>query len=100
MLGSLGGSDVVGGEEDVLLVFARQGTALGWPAGGAAGPGLGSGLAGHAVLEELLVLVPPLLPEQWLADLLPRAPPGHSRALRWGGPQSVGRATIRPFTWC
>ncbi len=83
--------------EGVLLVFARQGTVLGWPAGGAAGPGPGSGPASQAVLEELLVLVPPLLPEQRVAHLLPRAPPGHSRALRSGGPQMTGRATIRPF---
>ena len=61
---------------------------------GAAGPGLGSGLAGQAVLVELLVLVPPLLPEQRFADLLPRASAGHSRALCSGGLQMTGRAVI------
>lgn len=94
MLGSLAGFDVVGGEEGVLRVLVRQGTGLGGPAGGAAGPGLAWGPTGQAVLEELLVLVPPLLPEQWFAYLLPRAPPGHSRALRSGGPQMTDRAMI------
>jgi hypothetical protein len=70
MLGSLGGCEVGGGEQGVLLVPAWEGSGLWWSAAiGATGLGLGRGAAGQAVLEELLVLGPPLLAEQRLSPL-------------------------------
>src|ERR1022692_1145653 len=79
MLGSFDGRDVVGREKRILRVPVRQGTGPGSPAPGAAGTGpTGSrGCAGDAVLEELLIFEPPVLPEQRFTRLLPRAAARH-----------------------
>jgi hypothetical protein len=102
MLGSLDGCDVVGREKGILLVPVRQATGPGGPTRGAAGTGLAaccSG-AGNAVLEELLIFAPPVLPEQRFTRLLPRATARHDPVLSvgWGhgkafdpGPPSVQR---------
>src|SRR5260370_32812781 len=85
MFGSLDGRDVIGREEGILRVPIRQGSGLGGPARGTAGPGLeGScGGAGNAVLEELLIFAPPVLPEQRFTRTLPRATARHDPVLPW-----------------
>jgi hypothetical protein len=86
MLGSFDGRDVVGREKRILRVPVRQGTGLGSPARGTAGTGLAAccGGAGHAVLEELLIFAPPVLPEQRFTCLLPRATARHDPVLSVG----------------
>jgi hypothetical protein len=86
MLGSLGGRDVVGREKRILRVPVRQGTGLSSPARGTAGtgPAASCGSAGDAVLEELLIFAPPVLPEQRFTRLLPRAAARHDPVLSVG----------------
>src|SRR5579863_5505481 len=70
MLGSLLGQQVVAGEQRVLHELVLQGTGLALSAESTPGPGLGSGLTSQAVLEELLILAPPVLIEERLATLI------------------------------
>jgi hypothetical protein len=73
MLGSFDGRDIVGREKGILLVPVRQSTGLSSPAPGAAGRGSAAccGSTGNAVLEELLIFAPPVLPEQRFTRLPP-----------------------------
>jgi hypothetical protein len=86
MLGSFDGRDVAGREKGVLLVPVRQGTGLSSPAPGTARTGSAAccGSAGNAVLEELLIFAPPVLPEQRFTRLLPRAAARHDPVLSVG----------------
>jgi hypothetical protein len=80
------GGKVIGGEQSVLGVPASQGSwrpgfesfaaaaAAAW--GRWVGRLSGGGLAGQAVLEELLILAPPVLAEQRLG-VVPRAAARH-----------------------
>jgi hypothetical protein len=63
------------GEESVLDVFARQATGPGVPAGLASPSRPRGGAASQAVLEELLVLLPPVLSKQRLTYPGPRSVP-------------------------
>jgi hypothetical protein len=86
MLGSFGGRDVSGREKGILLVPVRQGTGLGSPARSTTGRGPAAycGSAGNAVLEELLIFAPPVLPEQRFTRLLRRAAARHDPVLSVG----------------
>jgi hypothetical protein len=86
MLGSFDGRDVVGREKGILLVPVRQGTGLSSPARGTAGtgPAASCGSAGNAVLEELLIFAPPVLPEQRFTHPLPRLAARHNPVLSVG----------------
>jgi hypothetical protein len=86
MLGSFDGRDVVGREKRILLVPVRQGTGLGGPARSTAGtgPARSRSSSGNAVLEELLIFAPPVLPEQRFTRLLPRAAARHDPVLSVG----------------
>jgi hypothetical protein len=86
MLGSFDGRDVVGREKGILRVPVRQGTGLGSPARGTAGTGSAAccGGAGDAVLEELLIFAPPVLPEQRFTRLFPGAAARHDPVLSVG----------------
>jgi hypothetical protein len=86
MLGSFDGRDVVGREKGILRVPVRQGTGPGSPARRTAGTGPAAccGSAGNAVLEELLIFAPPVLPKQRFTRLLPRATARHDPVLSVG----------------
>jgi hypothetical protein len=67
------GKQVVLDEEGILDVVARQVTGPGRAAGCPSATLLGGRTAGHAVLKQLLVLLPPVLPEQRLTPFRARS---------------------------
>jgi hypothetical protein len=86
MVASLVRQQVVVGEQRILHEFVLEVIGLARPARGTTGPGSSAGLAGQRVAEQLLVLAPPVLTEQWLTHGLAPAAPGHH------GPARAGRA--------
>src|SRR6266852_990011 len=76
MLGSLCGQQVLAGEQCILNVLVLQRIGLRRPAPAAFR--LGADLAGQAVLEQPLVLPPPVLPEQGFSHRLPRTASAHA----------------------
>jgi hypothetical protein len=73
------GKQVVLAEEDILDVVARQATGSGKATRCPSATLLGRRTAGQAVLEQLLVLLPPVLPEQGLTPFRARSAPRRHR---------------------